>query len=367
MVIKKLFRAALFCSLLSTFVSGLRAQNAGLHPPRELQNQPPVIGLDTDLPAPPPAQPEDWSVLRVNLANMRPVSYAVIGTSETPDFSRELLRIQWRVGDPIDLYVIKPHGVKNPPVVLYLYSYPTDTDVFRNDTWCKHATQGGFAAVGFVSALTGDRYHNRPFKEWFVSELQESLGATVHDVQMVLNYLEKRGDLDVSQVGMFGQGSGGAIAVLAAQVDPRISVLDLLNPWGDWPDWLKYSKQVPESERAAYLTPEFLKRVEKMDPVLYLPQLRLKGLRVQQVMDEPVTPDAAKEKIAASVPHGDLAQYKDLAAHRDAWLVSGLSGWIHAQMRPATPSPSGEPTSQAVAPAAAGQNASPASKVGTVQ
>jgi len=76
---------------------------------------------------------------------------------------------------------------------------------------------------------------------------------------MILNYLEKRGDLDMDRVGMFGQGSGGAIAVLAAQADTRIKVLDLLNPWGDWPDWLKNSPHVPEDERAAYLNDHLLK------------------------------------------------------------------------------------------------------------
>jgi hypothetical protein len=39
---------------------------------------------------------------------------------------------------------------------------------------------------GFVSALTGHRYHDRPMKEWFLSELQECL-AVAHDVQLVLN------------------------------------------------------------------------------------------------------------------------------------------------------------------------------------
>jgi pimeloyl-ACP methyl ester carboxylesterase len=257
--------------------------------------------------------------------------------------------------------------VKDPPVVLYLYNYTLDTDLFRNDGWCKRATQGGFAAVGFVSALAGQRYAYRPMKEWFVSELQESLGTTVHDVQMILNYLERRGDLDVSQVGMFGQGSGGAIAVLAAEADPRISALDVLNPWGDWPDWLKDSPQVPEKERAAYLTPEFLKRVENLDPILYLPKLNLKALRVEQVLDDLVTPAVAKQKIAASVQRPEqLVQYKDIFAEQDAWRVSGLSGWLHEQLRPSPPTQSG-PGSQSVAPAVAGQNSSSAPQLKAVQ
>lgn len=279
---------------------------------------------------------EDWSALPVNPASLLQTSYAILGKDEHSEFTHELIRIQWRAADPIDLYVIRPHGVERPPVVLYLYSYPSDTDRFRDDGWCQRATQGGFAAVGFVSALTGQRYHApRPMKEWFVSELQESLGTSTHDVQMILNYLEKRGDMDMNHVGMFGQGSGGAIAVLAAQADPRIKVLDLLNPWGDWPDWLKSSPQVPENERAAYLTPEFLQKVAALDPVRYLPQLRLKGLRVQQVMNEPITPADAKDKIAAAVPGPEqVARYKDEAAYREAWKVSGLSGWLREQIRP---------------------------------
>ena len=283
------------------------------------------------------------------------------GPREHPDFTSELLRIQWRVADPIDLYVIKPHGVKNPPVVLYLYSYPNDTDIFRDDGWCKRATQGGFAAVGFVSALTGQRYHNRPMKEWFVSELQESLGTTVHDVQMVLNYLEKRGDLDMGHVGMFGQGSGGAIAVLAAAGrSPHLRV-DLLNPWGDWPDWLKYSRQVPESERAAYLTPEFLKRVENLDPVRYLPKLKLKGLRVHAGDGRPRHPAHREREDCGPVPHPEqLVQYKDLAAYREA-LASGLPVDSRSD---AAVSPS-HPASKPGGRTPCRQNASPA-PVGTV-
>ena len=78
-------------------------------------------------------------------------------------------------------------------------------------------------------------------KEWFVSQLQESIAASAHDVQMILNYLAMRGDLDMDHVGMFGDGSGASIAILAAAVDPRIKASDLLDPWGDWPDWIAKS------------------------------------------------------------------------------------------------------------------------------
>jgi hypothetical protein len=338
---------------LQLFAFTLAAQQTGVQ-----ANPGPIDGVGQfSFPAPTPApaaakRAEDWNVLSVDPATLQPLSYAVIGTTETADFTRELLRVQWRVADPIDLYVVKPHGVEKPPVVLYLYSYPSDTDRFRDDGWCRRATQDGFAAVGFVSALTGQRYAYRPMREWFVSELQESLGASTHDVQMILNYLARRGDLSVQQVGMLGQGSGGAIAVLAAEADPRIAVLDLLNPWGDWPDWFRTSPQVPDQERAAYLQPEFLKRVANLDPVLYLPHLHLKALRVEQVMDEPITPNDAKQKIGAAVqPPDQLVRYADEKEHMVSWRVTGLSGWIHSQLRPASAATNGQ-DAPAQAPAA---------------
>lgn len=281
---------------------------------------------------------ESWTALPLAESGL-PVSTfnaVLLQKYDQPQYTRELLRVEWRPGDPIDLYVVLPHGVTKPPVILYLYDYRFDTDRFRDDGWCKRATQDGFAAVGFVSALSGQRFHApRPMKEWFVSELPEALATSAHDVQMILNYLAVRGDIDVSKTGMFAQGSGGAIAVLAAGVDPRIAALDLLNPWGDWPDWLKDSLQIPENERANYLKPEFLQQVSGLDPVSYLPHLKLKSLRIQQIVDDLITPKAAKEKIAAAARYsGQVVRYKDTSAHQIAWRTGGLAGWIKEQLRP---------------------------------
>jgi hypothetical protein len=270
----------------------------------------------------PAAKQEDWTVLPVAQSgiDVKATGGVQLSKVETPEFTREIVRVNWRRGDPIDLYVVIPHGVTRPPVILYLYDYRYDTDRFRDAGWCKRATQGGFAAVGFVSAVSG---------------LQEALGSSTHDVQMILNYLESRHDVDVQKVGMIAQGSGGAIAILSAAVDPRIQFLDLLNPWGDWPDWLKYSRQIPDEERADYLKPEFLQGVSKLDPATYLPHLHVKALRMQEVMDDQVTPAAARDKMESSAPSPkDVVVYKDTAAHIAAWRANGLTGWMSQQLSP---------------------------------
>jgi len=318
--------------LLTTAI--LRAQTSSVPAAASLSPNSAVVGNLTV----PRTHAEDWIALPLDKSGLDPKLFnaVLLSKAEQPTYTRELIRMEWRSGDPIEVTIVIPHGVARPPVILFLYDYTSDTDRFHNDGWCKRATQGGVAAVGFVSALSGQRFHApRLLTAWFVSEMQEALTTSTHDVQMVLNYLALRNDLDAKSVGMFGQGSGGAIAVLAASVDPRIVALDLLNPWGDWPDWLKDSKQIPEKERAVYLKPQFLQSVSTLDPVTYLPQLKLKSLRIQQVMDDQVTPQAAKDKIAAAVSNPDeVVRYKDVVEHESVWRVSGLSGWLRKQLRP---------------------------------
>jgi hypothetical protein len=266
-----------------------------------------------------------------------------------PGYTVQLIQLQWRWGDPIDVWVMKPKGIKKPPVILNLYGYPADTDPYKNEVFQNALTKDGFAAVGFVSALTGHRYHDRPMKEWFLSELQESLATSAHDVQMVLTYLETRRDLDMSRVGMFGQGSGASIALLASAVDPRIKVLDILDPWGDWPVWMATSPFVPEDEQANFVKPEFLQKVAVLDPVEWLPKVQAKKLRLQQNLFETDTPKTSKEKLRAAVPAGTpVVLYKTVAEFNAALPNSTNLEWIEHELRslPEPPPAPGKATAQ---------------------
>jgi hypothetical protein len=278
---------------------------------------------------------EDWTSPALDTSNLRAVPTVSALVNNSPQFTVELLQVQWRFGDPLDLYLMKPKGVNKPPVILYLYGFPADTDRFKDEAFQSNATKDGFAAVGFVSALTGHRYHDRPMKEWFISNLQESLAVSAHDVQMVLNYLASRGDLDMNRVGMFGAGSGASIGILASAVDSRIKVLDTLNPWGDWPTWMKYSPFVPEDERAEYLKPEFLTKAAALDPVEWLPRIQAKSFRLQEEDFDFKTPVAAKQKLRAAVPaNATIVIYKSredrnavVRQHRELdWIKYQLLG-----------------------------------------
>jgi hypothetical protein len=301
------------------------------------------IGVAQLVPAPPPiadardtrfaGATEDWTSPTLSTSHLKSAPPLIGYRNVYPGYTVELLQVQWRFGDPLDLYVMKPAGVKKPPVIIYLYGYPTDTDPFKAAKWQEAVTKKGFAAVGFVSALTGHRYHDRPMREWFISELQECLAVSAHDVQMVLDYLATRGDLDMDRVGMFAEGSGATIGILASAVDPRIKVLDTVNPWGDWPTWMSTSPFVPADERADYVKPEYLKKVASLEPIDWLPKIQARKFRLQDALFETNTPETAKERLRAAVPaRAKVVIYKTPKEFNAAIDHNQEMDWMHAEL-----------------------------------
>jgi hypothetical protein len=269
------------------------------------------------------------------VSQLQPEPPLVAETDEGNGFTRTLVQLKWRPGDPLDVYVVLPKGIKKPPAVLYLYGYKDDTDRFKDNRWCERVTKGGYAAVGFVSALSASRFHDRPMRQWFVSELQESLGSTVHDVKFILDYLAQRGDFDMNRIGMFGQASGGAIAVLAAAADPRIKAVDVLDPWGDWPVWLEKSRVAQQDpDHARFTDPEFLKKVAPLDPVKWLPTLKPTRIRIQQVMENTATPDACKDAIKKAAPRrAEVVRFDHASQFADVASNGKLFDWVKLQLK----------------------------------
>lgn len=277
---------------------------------------------------------EDWTTPALNSSHLKPAKPLVAYINDYGSYTVELTQVQWRFGDPLDLYVMKPKGASKPPAILYLYGFPADTDRFKNEDFQKAVTKDGFAAVGFVSALTGHRYHDRPMREWFISELQECLATSAHDVQMILDYLQTRGDVDMSRIGMYAQGSGATIAILASAIDARIRALDTIDPWGDWPTWMAQSPFVPEEERSNYMQPEFLKKVAALEPLEWLPRIQARSLRLQDAIFELNTPTTSKNKLRAAVPaRGTVVIYKTPQEFNEVVRRERELRWIQQELQ----------------------------------
>jgi hypothetical protein len=279
---------------------------------------------------------EDFSTPSLKGSAFFPIPPVVGQIDDYPQnsFIRERWQLDWRPSDPIDIYIVTPRGIKNPPVILYLYTYPGNTDRFKSDDWCAAATSNGFAAVGFVSAYTGHRREMRALKEMFLPELQESLSSTVHDVQLILDYLKTRNDLDMNRVGMFGQGSGGSIAILASAVEPRIKAVDVLNPWGDWPEFFSKSAFIQEASRAKYTAPEYLSKVSSLDPLAWLPKMKAQSVRIQDVRMSGPMPDELQQSLEEAAPAtAEIDQYGDSAALVPHAAGGALFSWIKTRLQ----------------------------------
>jgi hypothetical protein len=332
---KKTSRPFLRIAALLLGAASLSAQVLAPPPEKPATGSPDLVHDDISTLSLKPKFGEDWSTPSLKSSGLVPQDPLVGEVDENDkDYSLEVIQVQWRPADPIYLYVMKPAGVSKPPVVLYLFDYPTDNARYHNPEFRRLLTKDGVAAVGFVGALTGDRFHApRGLTEWFVGDLKESLATSSHDVQMILNYLEKRGDFDMSRAGMYGEGSGASIAILAAAVDPRIKTLDLVDPWGDWPDWLAKSSVVPEKERAGLLTKDFLDGVAPLDPLKWLPELKTQKVRIREIENLPSTPPEARQKIAAAVPGNvELYRFKDHKIFAGSIADGAAFDWIKHEM-----------------------------------
>ena len=78
-----------------------------------------------------PVSTENWTVLNDLKTGLQPMSIVVIQRDEQPEYLRELVRVQWRRADPIDLWIIRPKISAKAPVVLYLYSFSDTNDRFH--------------------------------------------------------------------------------------------------------------------------------------------------------------------------------------------------------------------------------------------
>lgn len=284
---------------------------------------------------------EDLDELSLKHSNLQAAPPLPGGTAGTATFIREFYQMQWRRGDPIDTYVVRPKGVSKPPVIIYLYGYPSGSERFRNDAFCELITRKGIAAVGFAPALTGERFHSVPMRNWFVSDLHDSVVKTVHDIQMIVNYIASRKDLDGTRIGIFGQGAGATIAGLAAAQDPRIQAIDLLDPWGDWPVWMAQSKIIPDNERADLIKTLNFDQLAPLDPVNWLPALNSRPLKLDDALYENNTPAAAKSRIEASLPaSAQLVRYPTRSDFEKNAIAEGkLIAWLQERLLTVAPKP----------------------------
>ncbi|HKM67306.1 MAG TPA: hypothetical protein VJX70_09085 [Candidatus Acidoferrum sp.] len=280
---------------------------------------------------------EDLNSIDVKDSKFPPVQVTLLERTEGKNavYFSEHLRVTFRPGDPQDLYVILPAALKNPPVVLYIYSYPETVARFQMEQWALSAVAQGYAAIGFSSGIMGDATNHDLSREKFLIQFPQNLLRAAHDIQLVLNYLATRGDLNLAAVGMYAAGSGGSAGILASAADSRIKVLDVFGPWGAWPEFFANSSIIPLGKRDTFLKPEYLQSLAKFDPVAWFPKCRARSVRIQDVRQQDLVPGGAQQKIEDAAPDfAEVNQFEDSRVLLEMQGAGRVFGWTQAQLRP---------------------------------
>ena len=145
---------------------------------------------------------------------------------------------------------------------------------------------------------------------------------------------------------MFGEGSGGTIALLAASVDPRIKAVDVLNPWGDLEGMAGSISACSQCGKVPITLKPGLSGLRRSAGPASGPCRRGELRACHSVCsrnlwdDTTSTParNAARERIAAALPaSASLAQYKD---KQDYFEKVGNNGkmldWMYAHLPSST-------------------------------
>jgi hypothetical protein len=280
---------------------------------------------------------EDWKSINLDTSTLQ-LKEALVGERLAfPAFTRELTRLKWRPSDPIDLYLAVPKGVEKPPLVIYLYGSPTDLKRYNDEGWYGRITSGGFAAAAFVPPLEGSRFHApRPMNQNYLTQLPEAIATLTHDLQMLINYLSFRKDLslDLNHIGIFATGSGATAAILAAAADSRITAIDLLNPWGDWPDWMAKSELLAFVDCGVCNKPDFLDSLAPLDPLKWLPTLKTPYVRIRQFPNNGQTPNIAQEKIESVTPKTvDLTKFDSVVEFNHSATGGRTFDWVKGALK----------------------------------
>lgn len=280
---------------------------------------------------------EDLKSLAVQDSNFLPPKLTLLERTEGKNarYHTEHFRVIFRPGEPQELFVILPEGVKNPPIGLYMFSYPETVARFQSELWAQSAVGRGHAAIGFSSGVSGDGANRSLSRDEFLKELPKNLVQSSHDIQLVLNYLASRGDLNLDRVGVYGSGSGASAAILASAADSRIKVLDVFNPWGAWPEFFAKSSMAPAERRDSFVKPEFLQSVAGCDPVAWFAKSRARSVRIQDVRQQDWVPTGAQERIEDAAPaFAEVNQFEDYRILLEMQGSGMVFSWIQEQLLP---------------------------------
>ncbi len=225
-----------------------------------------------------------------------PLKAQVTSTKESPAAVEERVEFDSPKGGRVAGLLIRPKGVEQPAVVLFLHGLGGS----KADTRLAAALlmPEKVAVFGLDAACHGDR--KKEGEEFFSADLgktREHIVQTVIDYRRAIDYLQARQDLDGERIGLIGASLGAIVGSMVAGVDTRVDAALLIVGGGDW------SKIVGKSEHpAAQKLRELLagggaSRLDDVDPVRWVGKISPRPVWMMNGREDKIIPVESAEAL----------------------------------------------------------------------
>ncbi len=170
----------------------------------------------------------------------------------------------WDPYEPVSAYLYFAERAEKLPVVIFIHGMGADKS--WQAPWHVELAQRGFAVISIDAHLSGDRKIATSIggikaeQDW-VWPHQTVVNHTANDVSKILDVLPTQTQFDPTRVAVTGFSMGGAITMVLAWREPRISVVMPLCGCVDF--WWDVTKIEPGPEQAAKIV-EFSARLKQL-------------------------------------------------------------------------------------------------------
>jgi len=223
---------------------------------------------------------------------------------------------------------------RGAPGVIVCHGYPSPV---------VGAEKVGFQFPELAARLTHELEWSSLFVTWQgcgESSGQFSVQAWLNDLAVSIEFLANRPE--VTEIYVVGFGTGGAVAVCAAAVDPRVSGVAAMSAPADFTDWaadpkqlLKHSRRIGVIDDPNY-PPDFdawAQEISSVSAVRSAAEMQDRALLVVHGADDELVPDFDARDLANSHQNAELRLIEG-AGHvlrSDPRAIAVLLGWLERQ------------------------------------
>ncbi|MEP6956339.1 MAG: prolyl oligopeptidase family serine peptidase [Chthoniobacterales bacterium] len=218
-----------------------------------------------------------------------------------------------------------PTSTAARPAILFVHWYGPPAPTSNRTQFIPDAIV--LAQSGAVSLLV-DTPWSRP--EYFRERKREGDYARsveqVKDLRRALDVLLAQPQVDRARVAYVGHDFGAMYGALLAASDPRVRFFVFMAGTQSFSDWFLYGPKPPEDVRQ-----KFIEEMAPLDPIRYLPKLKIPSLLQFADKDEHVSTESAQALAAAAPEPKTVRTYQaehelndQATKERLAWLKERL-------------------------------------------